>query len=266
MPRPAVEHHVLSPRGGFQPSAFLRRAAESPFVPLTPGRTAFTAGLPIRTAPAANVSEERTATRDDAPSAPAVTSAPKAAPAPVPVGEREALLAARVAELEAALAAQAARHEEDSRIAAAEQHAATQNALQNEQRARGNSERLGSLIADVGRLRDRLVAEVRAEAADLLLVGARRLAGRALRSDPGVLEALVGECVDALGGTVLVVRVNPDDVERVQAAVGDSVRVVPDASVVAGCLAEGEGTRVDASLGTTVGTLAAELAAWRRSE
>jgi flagellar biosynthesis/type III secretory pathway protein FliH len=260
MQRAATEFQSLPARGAFSASAFVRPAADRQFVPLTPGRGAFTSGVPLgaqraqgEPAPVTQVNAE-TATFG---TEPARLQTPSTGP--------ELELSARVAELEQALQEQAARHDEALRLAAAEHAAAVAVAAEHAERANVNSRRLGALIAELGRLREGLVAELRAEAGDVLLVGARRLAGQALQEQPGVLEALVEECVDALGSGALVIRVNPEDVERVQAVVSEGVRVVPDASVGAGCVVEGDGTRVAATVAGGVGSLADELAAWRRS-
>ncbi len=253
MKRSGIEYQSLPAKGAFDPSDFVKSAGQRPFVGLRPHGGTFTSGVPLADASAAP------------PGSPASASVfPAANLAPEPPTARSARLEARVAELEAELTAQGERHATELRVSLAEGAAALAHGAERDSRGPENAQRLASLIAELARLREKFVAEMRAEAGAVLLVGARRLAGQALQTQPGALEALVEECVAALGGTTLLIRVNPDDVERVAAAVGPGVRVVPDPSVRAGCVAEGEGTRVEATIEGSSTSLAAELAAWKR--
>lgn len=259
MHRAATEFQPLPNRGSFAPASFLRPTAERQFVPMSAGRSSFTSGLPIRTqAPALPAPTVETA--------PEVPEAPVAAASPAaPSHGREAALEARIAELEAALVERQQQHDEVLRQSYAEHNAALANAQAVEAKAASNSQRLGRLIAEMGSLRDRAMVELREEAGAVLLTAARRLAGRSLQVQPGVLEGLVNECIETLGGKATIIRVHPEDVERVQAAVESGVRVIPDASIPAGCVVEGDGTRVTATLAQGLAVLDEELNAWRRS-
>lgn len=258
MQRAAPEYQSLPSRGSFAPSAFVRPGGQRQFVPMTPGRSAFVSGVPVAAPRIESAPMEAAAPAE----APEVHAAPVAR---APSAGREAELEARIAELEATVVEQRRQHDEVLRLAHAEHQMALASANAAEAAAASNSQRFGRMIGELGHLRERAAAELRAEAGEIILTAARRLAGRALQVSPGVLEELVNECVEALGGRALIVRVNPEDVERVAAAVSGGVRVVPDASVHAGCIAEGEGTRVEATMSGGLSTLADELAAWRRT-
>ncbi len=255
MRRAAPEFQPLPNRGSFAPASFLRPTAERQFVPMSADRSSFTSGLHIRTAaPAVEA-------------APELPETPAAAPVPAtPSYGREAQLEARIAELEAALVERQRQHDEVLGQSYAEHSAALATAGAAEAKAATNSQRLGRLIAEMESLRERAMVELREEAGAVLLTAARRLAGRSLQVQPGVLEGLVAECIETFGGKATVVRVHPEDVERVQAAVDSGVQVIPDASIPAGCVVEGDGTRVTATLAQGLAVLDDELNAWRRSE
>ena len=133
------------------------------------------------------------------------------------------------------------------------------------QKAKATSERLGQLAGEMVRARAAMIEEVRTAAGTLLLTGARRLAGEALRAQPGLLEGLVTEIVDSMAADTVTLRVNPADVERLGATFGDRVRVVGDPAVAAGCIAQGDAGSVDASVDTGLGALAGEVSAWKRT-
>lgn len=132
-------------------------------------------------------------------------------------------------------------------------------------RLRDASARLGQLAAELTRVRASLLGEMRAQAGDVLLAGAQALATRALAADPSLLLAMVNEAVETLGGRGAVVRVNPDDVERVTAAFGEAATVIGDESVHAGCICEGAIGTIDRRFDTANAALVAETAAWKRT-
>lgn len=144
-----------------------------------------------------------------------------------------------------------------ARRAEARQHAdamAELHRLQGEARAEG--ERLARLAEGLDALRHELLAEVRAHAADLVLAAAGRVAGAALRTEPGLIEGLLEDALGSLGGADLVVRVSPEDEARVVRWVdGRPIRVVADPSVRAGCVASSPNGCLDASLDTALAAL-----------
>ncbi len=258
----------LSPRGVFVPSAPSGGAPRA-FSTLAPARSmVFTAGLPARDpvaaeapAPALDESVEHT---DDPATAPSDDGLP-AGTASGYVSLAEQVQAEAIAQAVKGAEATAAENAELDRVREAE-HAHLVADLQAQKlRAAASTERLGQLAAELARLKQSMVAELRAHAGTLLLLGARKLAGDALQAQPGLLEALVRETVETLSSGAVTVRVNPADVERVQSAMGESIRVLGDPSVQAGCIAEGDAGIVDATLNTASGSLLAEVQAWKRS-
>lgn len=132
-------------------------------------------------------------------------------------------------------------------------------------RLRDASARLGQLAGELTRVRGALLAEMRAQAGDVLLAGAQALATRALAADPGLLLSMVDEAVATLGGSGVTVRVNPDDVERVTLAFGGAATVIADEAVHAGCICEGATGTIDRRFDTANAALVAETAAWKKT-
>lgn len=130
-------------------------------------------------------------------------------------------------------------------------------------REKAAAERLAQVTADFVRQRDVALSELRAHAAELILAGARKIAGEALRVDPELLTAMIGEAVDALGTTGLTVRVASRDVERVQAIVAAGVVVESDASITGGCIATGPSGSIDASFERAADAVTAAVRAWK---
>lgn len=131
--------------------------------------------------------------------------------------------------------------------------------------ARVESARLAQLATALGEVRARMVAELRAEAADLVVTAATRIAGEALHLQPELLLAMVEEAVQLLGNELLI-HVAPEDEARLRAALGDRpIRVVADPGVRAGCIAEGPAGRLDASLETAVEALRASVLPWTQA-
>lgn len=132
-------------------------------------------------------------------------------------------------------------------------------------RLRDASARLGQLAGELTRVRGSLLAEMRAQAGDVLLAGAQALATRALAADPALLLAMVDEAVATLGGSGVTVRVNPVDVERVSSAFGGAATVIGDEGVHAGCICEGTTGTIDRRFDTANAALVAETAAWKKT-
>jgi flagellar biosynthesis/type III secretory pathway protein FliH len=186
---------------------------------------------------------------------PGGTPGPAAAPPRAP----EETSAAAIARLERELAALRARDAERSR-----EHDEAMAAVRAEQAAvDGAVGRLDAAAKRVEAERATLLGEVRAGLGALVLTAAQRIAGDALAADPALLDALVDEGVRALGREGLVVRVAPDDLERVEARVaGTGVRVVGDSSIEAGCACEGPAGRIDATIATAVAAVRSVLTQW----
>ncbi len=132
-------------------------------------------------------------------------------------------------------------------------------------RLRDASARLGQLAGELTRVRGSLLAEMRAQAGDVLLAGAQALATRALVADPALLLAMVDEAVATLGGSGVTVRVNPVDVERVSGAFGGAATVIADEGVHAGCICEGATGTIDRRFDTANAALVAETTAWKKT-
>ncbi len=259
--------HPMSPRGVFVPSTPTGGAMRA-FSSLMPSRTmAFTAGLPTRDNAAPEAPPpvvEKPELPNDPPPAPGDEGAPSAGAARH-VSLAEQVQAEAIAKAVQGAEAMAAEHAELERVREAEHAHLVADLQAQKTRAAASTERLGQLAAELARLKQSMVAELRAHAGTLLLLGARKLAGEALQAQPGLLEALVRETVETLSSGGVTVRVNPADVERVQAAMGEGIRVLADGSVQAGCIAEGDAGIVDATLNTASGSLLAEVQAWKRS-
>lgn len=131
--------------------------------------------------------------------------------------------------------------------------------------ARAEGLRLQQIATALEALRDELVSELRAHAAELVLAGVEHVAGQAIRREPGVLEGLLAEALASLGHAELVVRVAPEDEARAVAWVGARpVRVVPDPMVRAGCVASSPSGVVDATLDTALASLRHSLRPFAR--
>lgn len=111
----------------------------------------------------------------------------------------------------------------------------------------------------------RALDELRHGAADLILEAARRIAGEALRVQPALLDALVDEAVDALGTQGLLLKVAPEDVERVESVLKGHGRltVEADPNIEGGCVASSPAGRIDATLGTAFAAIETIVHCWR---
>lgn len=113
-------------------------------------------------------------------------------------------------------------------------------------------------------MRGALLEEARAGTAAVVRAAACRIAGDALHTDAGLLQALVDEAIRALGKDGLVVHVSPSDADMLRDVLGDSaVEVVEDFGVEAGCVFEGPAGRIDASIESAVAAVNAVLDQWK---
>lgn len=201
-------------------------------------------------------------------SAPAAHVATRPAPVvPKPQRTDEAPLeaavtdwAARVAELEAALAREQSAHQESRTALDAAREAAGRATSSIEEEAT----RLHNMAEGLLSARRRLVDELREGVGSLILAGARKLAGEALRDQPGLVEALVADAVATLGRDGLVVRVAPSDAERARLALqGTGAEVIADAAVDGGCVATTPFGSVDASFATAAEALRIVVERWQ---
>lgn len=279
---------AMSTRGAFVPSATPGAAARAFSAMPMRSTTAFVAGLSVRgdrtdvagvrpqdldgayasatdgadEAPPAAAAPQADETRPAAPETPAPTAP---APAPTYTSAAARLQADALAEAIQQAERAAAELAERDALRAAEHAQLLADLDAQKQKAKATSERLGQLAGEMVRARAAMIEEVRTAAGTLLLTGARRLAGEALRAQPGLLEGLVTEIVDSMAADTVTLRVNPADVERLGATFGDRVRVVGDPAVAAGCIAQGDAGSVDASVDTGLGALAGEVSAWKRT-
>lgn len=124
--------------------------------------------------------------------------------------------------------------------------------------------RLRMAVEGVVASRQRVAQEVREGVGELVLATARRIAGEALRVQPGLLEALVSDAAATLGTEGLCIRVAPRDLDRITRALEASgVAVVADPDMEAGCVASSSRGAVDASLDTAVTALRAVVDQWQ---
>jgi len=252
----------LTTRGAFVPDTVIAARARS-FSPLSlPSPSGFVGG--IRVASEAAPPREEPETAPEAEPEPVEAAAPPE-PIPAPVRQAHEEAAAELHELVQQNQALAAEFAERELVRTAEHAQLLADLDVQKAKLRTASDRLGQLAGELVRLQQTLTAELRANAGTLLLVGARKLATEALREQPGLLEGLVRETVDTLACANITVRVNPDDAERVRAAMGDAVRVLADPQVRAGCIAEGDSGLVDSTVDTAAGSLLAEVHQWKRT-
>lgn len=255
----------LSPRGAFVP-VIPAGSAIRPFSALAPEHSAaFTSGLTMGAADVPGEPAPEASGLADAPTSTPAEPGRSPASAPASVSLAEQTQAEAIALAVQGAERTAAQHAELERVREAEHAHLVADLQAQKTRVAASSERLGLLAAELARLKTSMVAELRAHAGTLLLLGARKLAGDALHAQPGLLEALVRETVETLSSGAVTVRVNPGDVERVQSAMGDGIRVLADPTVLAGCIAEGDAGSVDATINTASGSLLAEVQAWKRS-
>ncbi len=255
----------LTTRGAFVPDTVIAARARS-FSPLSlPSPSGFVGGIRVAsgTPEPAPPREEREAEPEAAPEPVEAAAPPEPAAAPAPHAREEA--AAELDELVQQNQALAAEFAERELVRTAEHAQLLADLDVQKAKVRAATDRLGQLAGELVRLQATLTAELRANAGTLLLVGARKLATESLREQPGLLEGLVRETVDTLACGNITVRVNPDDVERVRAAMGDAVRVFADPNVRAGCIAEGDAGLVDSTVDTAAGSLLAEVHQWKRT-
>lgn len=204
-------------------------------------------------------------------SAPAPTPARRAAPSPPPPAEEPAApaegapspgpdLQAEIERLGAELAAERAAHAETGRKLEEAAALASRNAASLEAEA----DRLRQVADGLVATRRRLVEELREAAGVLVLAGARKLAGEGLRTQPGLVEALVDDAVAMLGRDGLVVRVGPGDVDRVTLALtGSGAQIVADTTITGGCFAATPFGAVDATVQTAAAALQLVVERWQ---
>lgn len=219
------------PASGFTPLSADAPPADAPPASRAPPR------------PAAAPRPARPASSLDVPERPAIAPAP-------PEADPLAALKAEVADKEAKRAVE---------------HAAATKALREaEAKAKAQAERLEAAAKAVEATRQGLREEFREGAARVILEACRRIAGDALRVDPGLLVALVDEAADALGRGGLRVRVSPEDAATLRERLADAgLDVVEDFAVSGGVVVEGPAGRIDASVDSALESVAAVLDQWR---
>jgi len=198
---------------------------------------------------------------------PAAVAPPVVAPAPVPTvppvvapADREST--ALRAELDAAIAALAGERAAHEQARADLERERAERAALDVQPV--ELARLREVADDLVAARRRGVEELREGLGSLVLHAARKLAGEALRVQPGLLEQLVEDTVALLGRQGLVLRVNPVDIEAVgRALAGVDAQIVGDPAVEAGCVASSPFGAVDASIGTAEAALRVVVDGWR---
>lgn len=257
----------LTTRGAFVPDTVIAARARTFQGMGAPRSQGFVAGfaasivraeLPVAAAPPVVEPEPEPAPAEPAPEQVAAPVAPPPAPTPDPHAEE-------LAELLHQNQLLAAEYAEREKVRTAEHAQLVADLDAQKAKTKAANDRLGQLAGELVRLREAMIQELRSHSGTLLLLGARKLAGEALRTQPGLLEGLVRETVETLAGANITVRVNPEDVERITESMGPAVRVVGDPQVRAGCIAEGEAGLVDASVDTAAGSLLTEVQAWKRT-
>lgn len=130
-------------------------------------------------------------------------------------------------------------------------------------------EGLSAALAEFVREREDLLLAARQDLVSLALAIASRVVKREIRRDPGVVgEQVLGVVASAARGSRLLLRLHPEDLEivravmpRVAAIAGGDVELAADGSLARGSVVarSARGGEIDASLGTQLDRIAAEL-------
>ncbi|MEC8194603.1 MAG: FliH/SctL family protein [Myxococcota bacterium] len=126
--------------------------------------------------------------------------------------------------------------------------------------------RVGSLVAAIETARSEWTSEVRSVLGELVVAGVRSVVCESADLQQDMLRdrfAVIGERL--ISEQTMVIRVRPDDADFAQSMIGDREgwKLVPDDSLSGGLVAETEGGRVDASLGSAITGLAESVQSWQ---
>ena len=108
--------------------------------------------------------------------------------------------------------------------------------------------------------------EVRSVLGEVVMVGVRSVISESATLQEELLQDRFGEIGERLiGEQSVLVRVRPEDEEAAQALIGDRPgwKVVPEPDLSGGVVAETEGGKVDASLGSALAGLADSVQDWQ---
>lgn len=123
-------------------------------------------------------------------------------------------------------------------------------------------EQLRALAGELTTARSRMVEDASNEIASIVLGLARRVVGDALVLHPDALQGVVAGAVGRFPEpTGLIIRVSPDDVERVSSWIPDA-DVRADPGISGGCVVESEAGSVEASLETVMEGLETAVTDW----
>ena len=162
----------------------------------------------------------------------------------------------------------ALRAELDAKDAARlKEHAAAMTALKQQQaEAEAQRDRAAQLCTELEAARHVLQRQFRDGAGQLILEGARRIAGIGLRTQPELLRDMLMESIDALGKADLILYVSSQDVDSLRARLKDTpIRIESDERIEGGLLAESPAGRVDATMGTALQAISAVIDHWKAS-
>lgn len=119
-----------------------------------------------------------------------------------------------------------------------------------------------AVVADAESLRTQLFADIEPQAVELALAAARRIVGSAADSHAALATEMVQRGIRSAGGRVIRIRVNPDDVGAVSAAVSThhTAPITADSAIgVGGCVIDVEGGVMDLRLDVQLDSLAESL-------
>lgn len=167
----------------------------------------------------------------------------------------------------AALAAVKAEFEAKEKLRQQEHAAAMAKLQQLQAEELQKIEALKALATELEGARKTLLRQLRTGAGQLILEGARRMAGDALRSQPELLEQMVAEATDALGSKGLVLHVPPAHAELLAESLRDTgILVETDLQMSGGMRAESPSGRLDASLETALIALSRVVEQWQEAQ
>lgn len=167
----------------------------------------------------------------------------------------------------AALAAVKAEFEAKEKLRQQEHAAAMAKLQQLQAEELQKIEALKALATELEGARKTLLRQLRTGAGQLILEGARRMAGDALRSQPELLEQMVAEATDALGSKGLVLHVPPAQAEQLAESLRDTgILVETDLQMSGGMRAESPAGHLDASLETALIALSRVVEQWQEAQ
>lgn len=132
--------------------------------------------------------------------------------------------------------------------------------------AKAQRDELDDIISRVESARSNWSAEVRSLLGELVMVGVRTVVSESVELQEAMLRDRFAEVGERLvGERQVLVHVRPQDVESARQLVGEKEgwQVVPSEEISGGLVAETEGGKIDASMGSALTGLAESVQSWQ---